>query len=57
MPLALNWDSELLIAIVDGGYGTRRDSRKAKNGIAVGITKLEERALVGHSETDVTASG
>ena len=50
-------DSESLIAVVDGGHSTRRDSREAKNGIVVGIAKLEECTLVGHSKIDVTASG
>ena len=50
-------DSESLVAVVDGGHSARRDSRKAKNGIVIGIAKLEECTLVGHSEIDVTASG
>ena len=50
-------DSESLIAIVDGGHSSRRDSRKAKDRFAVGITELEECTLVGHSEIDVVAVG
>lgn len=53
----LTRDSESLIAIVDGGHSSRRDSRKAKDRFAVGITELEECTLVGHSEIDVVAVG
>jgi hypothetical protein len=51
------WDSESLIAVVDGGHSARSDSRETKDGLVVGVAELEKRALVGHGEIDIVAVG
>lgn len=56
-PTVSFWNSESLIAVVDGGHSARSDSREAKDGLVVGVAELEKRSLVGHGEIDIVAVG